>query len=45
MQYWSKKPEDLVEVLPKEILPSNFGGDERPLHELLGKNIIYPPLL
>ncbi|KAK7580475.1 hypothetical protein V9T40_001104 [Parthenolecanium corni] len=34
VQTWTKKPEDLVEVLPKHVLPSEFGGDERSLEEL-----------
>lgn len=37
MIIWKKKPEDLAEVLPKEILPVNYGGTERPLEELRGK--------
>lgn len=31
---WKKQPTDLAEVLPKDILPENYGGTERPLEVL-----------
>lgn len=33
---WDKRPEDLVQVLPKEILPSDFGGSLQTVAELNG---------
>lgn len=34
---WKKQPTDLAEVLPKDILPENYGGTERPLEVLRGQ--------
>ncbi|KAK7580477.1 hypothetical protein V9T40_001106 [Parthenolecanium corni] len=34
IKIWKKKPEELAEVLPKSILPLDFGGEERSIDEL-----------
>ncbi len=38
MEVWKKSATDLVEVLPKHILPSNYGGDEKSIEELRGNS-------
>lgn len=40
VQLWSKKSEELAKVLPKDILPSEFGGHERSLEELKSKVLL-----
>lgn len=36
MIIWKKKPHDLVELIPKEVLPSEYGGDLKSTAELKG---------
>ncbi|XP_065201052.1 alpha-tocopherol transfer protein-like [Planococcus citri] len=34
VQVWKDDPKKLITVLPKEVLPANYGGTEKPLEEL-----------
>lgn len=34
---WKKKASELSEVIEADVVPSNYGGKERPMEELEGK--------
>lgn len=36
---WDRPITELCEVVPKECLPSDYGGDEKSLEECRGKNV------